>query len=112
MNIDYLYDIANKENIKIYDYNLDSSINGLFMNYIKNNYIILNKENFICNAQEYCVLSEELGHFYMNAVYPISCMDQILISKQEYRAKKWSYNVLIPYEKLKSTILNRSMYHL
>jgi len=44
----------------------------------------------------------------MDATYPASTTDKILIEKQEYRAKKWSYYVLIPYENLKSAILNRN----
>jgi len=31
-----------------------------------------------------------------------------LISKQEYRAKKWSYYALVPYQKLKLAIKNRN----
>ena len=57
---------------------------------------------------EKCTLAEELGHYYMDATYPASCTDKILIDKQEYRAKKWSYYVLIPFENLKSAILNRN----
>ena len=48
------------------------------------------------------------GPYYMDATYPASTTDKILIEKQEYRAKKWSYYVLIPYENLKSAILNRN----
>ena len=44
----------------------------------------------------------------MDATYPVSTTDKILITKQEYRAKKWSYSILIPFEKLKSAILNRN----
>lgn len=42
----------------------------------------------------------------MDATYPASTTDKILIEKQEYRAKKWSYYALIPFEKLKLAILN------
>ena len=58
------------------------------------------------------ILSEELGHYYQDATYSINCTDKILINKQEYRAKKWSYFVLIPFEKLKSAILSRNQYTL
>ena len=34
--------------------------------------------------------------------------DKVLIDKQEYRAKKWSYYALIPFENLKSAILKRN----
>ena len=51
-------------------------------------------------------LLEELGHYYYDATYKFTSSAE-LISKQEYRAKKFSYNILVPYEKLKSAILNR-----
>ena len=60
------------------------------------------------SINEKCVLSEELGHYYMDATYPVNTKDQILIDKQEYRAKKWSYYALIPFEKLKSAIKKRN----
>lgn len=44
----------------------------------------------------------------MEATYPASTTNKILIDKQEYHAKKWSYYVLIPFENLKSAILNRN----
>jgi len=44
----------------------------------------------------------------MDATYPASSNDKVLIDKQEYRAKKWSYFVLIPFENLKSAILKRN----
>ena len=65
MNLDNLYDLAEKENIKIYDY-------------------------------------------YMDATYNYANVDKVLMEKQEYRAKKWSYYVLIPFEKLKSAFLIRN----
>lgn len=52
------------------------------------------------------------GHYYMDAIYPASTTDKILIEKQEYRAKKWSYYILIPFESLKLAILKRNRYSL
>lgn len=48
----------------------------------------------------------------MDATYPASTSDKTLIDKQEYRAKKWSYCVLIPFENLKLAILKRNKYTL
>lgn len=99
MNLEKLYDLANKENIKIYDYNI-SEVFGMFINVENINAITLNKN--LTPYEEKSTLAEELGHYYYDATYPVTCTDLQLISKQEYRAKKWAYNVLIPIEDLLS----------
>lgn len=105
MSLEQLYDIAENENIEIYDYCIDEDINGIFLNYDKLNAIALNCDN---SLQEKCVLSEELGHYYMDATYNYANVDKITYDKQEYRAKKWSYYVLIPFDNLRRAILNRN----
>lgn len=105
MSLEQLYDIAENENIKIYDYCIDEDINGIFLNYDKLNAIALNCDN---SLQEKCVLSEELGHYYMDATYNYANVDKITYDKQEYRAKKWSYYVLIPFDNLRRAILSRN----
>ena len=105
MKLDILYDIAESENIKIYDCCIDEGIEGMFLNYDKLNAIALNCNN---SLQEKCVLSEELGHYYMDATYNYSDVDKATYDKQEYRAKKWSYYVLIPFDNLRRAILNRN----
>lgn len=97
MELNKLYSIAEKENIKIYDYNI-SEVFGMFINVENINAITLNKN--LTPYQEKSTLAEELGHYYYDATYPVSCTDLQLISKQEYRARKWAYNVLIPLEDL------------
>ena len=98
-----LYDLAEKENIKVYDYNI-SDVSGMFVNIGNINAITLSKG--LTAYQEKSTLAEELGHYYYDATYPVSCKDLQLISKQEYRAKKWAYNVLIPAEDLVSAFKN------
>lgn len=105
MSLEQLYDIAENENIKIYDYCIDEDINGMFLNYDKLNAIALNCDN---SLQEKCVLSEELGHYYMDATYNYANVDKITYDRQEYRAKKWSYYVLIPFDNLRRAILSRN----
>lgn len=39
----------------------------------------------------------------MDATYKFNSASN-LISKQEYRAKKWAYYILVPYENLKKAI--------
>ena len=111
MNLNNLYDLAEKEHIIIYDYYIEDAY-GCFINIDKINAIALNYTNIDNSYIEKETLSEELGHYYQDATYSINCTDKILINKQEYRAKKWSYFVLIPFEKLKSAILSRNQYTL
>ena len=107
MELNSLYNIAEKENIKIYDWQIED-VNGLYLNYQNINAIALNYDRLGTYIDEKCTLAEELGHYYMDATYPASTTDKVLINKQEYRARKWSYYVLIPFENLKSAILNRN----
>lgn len=106
MELNSLYNIAEKENIKIYDWQIED-IDGMYLNYENINAIALNYDRLGTYVEEKCTLAEELGHYYMDATYPASCTDKVLIDKQEYRAKKWSYYALIPFEKLKSAVLKR-----
>ncbi|MCI8654548.1 MAG: ImmA/IrrE family metallo-endopeptidase [Clostridia bacterium] len=107
MNLYNLYNIAEKENIKIYDWQIED-VNGMYINYCSINAIALNYDELGTYIDEKCTLAEELGHYYMDATYLASTTDKILIDKQEYRAKKWSYCILIPFEKLKLAVLNRN----
>lgn len=107
MELNSLYNIAEKENIKIYDWQIED-VDGMYLNYSNINAIALNYDRLGTYIDEKCTLAEELGHYYMDATYPASSTDKILIDKQEYRAKKWSYYVLIPFENLKSAILKRN----
>ena len=107
MELNSLYDIAEKENIKIYDWQIED-VDGIYLIYHNINAIALNYDRLGTYIDEKCTLAEELGHYYMDATYPASTSDKILIDKQEYRAKKWSYICLIPFESLKSAILNRN----
>lgn len=99
MELNTLYDIAEKENIKIYNYNIDN-VNGAFINYEGINAIAMNYKNIDTEAKEKSVLAEELGHYYYDATYSPLCTDTYLISKQEYKAKKWAIKTLVPFSKL------------
>lgn len=107
MELNSLYNIAEKENIKIYDWQIED-VNGMYLNYQNINAIALNYDRLGTYINEKCTLAEELGHYYMDATYPANTNDVVLIAKQEYRAKKWSYYTLIPFENLKSAILKRN----
>ncbi len=107
MDLTSLYNIAEKENIPIYNWFLED-IDGMYINYNDINAIALNYDRLGTYIDEKCTLAEELGHYYMDATYLASCENSVLKRKQEYRAKKWSYFVLIPFEKLKLAVSVRN----
>ena len=107
MNLNDLYNIADKEKIKVYDWYIENAY-GAFINIDKINAIVLNYDEIGTSIEEKETLAEELGHYYYDAIYPLNCTDTILMAKQEYKAKKWSYYALIPFEKLKIAIKNRN----
>lgn len=102
MNLNKLYDIAEKENIKIYDWHIEDA-DGIYLNYDKIDAIALNYDEFGTYIDEKCTLAEELGHYYMDATYPLSSTYETR-SRQEYRAKKWSFLTLVPYNQLQEAI--------
>lgn len=107
MKLNDLYNIADKEKIKVYDWYIENA-HGCFINIDKINAIALNYKDIDNSYIEKETLAEELGHYYQDATYYINCTDTILISKQEYRAKKYARMVLVPYENLKLAILKRN----
>ena len=107
MDLNNLYNLAEKENIKIYNWYI-KDVNGMYLNYCNINAIALNYDTLGTYVDEKCTLAEELGHYYMDAAYPASTTDKILIDRQEYRAKKWSYFTLVPFQNLNSAILKRT----
>lgn len=100
MNLENLYNLAEKEKIKIYDWHIENA-NGAFINIDKLNIIALNYNEFGTYIDEKETLAEELGHYYYDATYPLYCEDKQLISKQEYRANKWKCTSLVTKEALK-----------
>ena len=110
MNLIKLYDLAEKENINVYDCPV-ADIEGIFLNYQNIKAIGLNYKKIKTQSKEKCILAEELAHYYCDATYKIDS-DFQLISKQEYRAKKWCINTLIPFENLQRAIFNRIQYDL
>ncbi len=103
MNLDNLYNLAEKEKIKIYNWYIENA-NGAFINIDKINIIALNYNEINTYIEEKEVLAEELGHYYYDAFYPFYCDNKQLISKQEYRANKWKCTNLVTKETLKKLI--------
>lgn len=106
MNIEYIENIIEKENINLIDTYLKDT-KGAFVNYEKLNLILYDSSKIYNTNEKKEILAEELGHYYYDATYKFNSSLQ-LISKQEYKAKKWSYYTLIPFENLRKAILNRN----
>ena len=106
MNLNKLYELTEKEKIKVYDWHIEDC-NGIYLNYDKINAIALNYDELGTYIEEKCTLAEELGHYYTDSYYSLYA-DSNTISKKEYRAKKWSYTVLIPFEDLKLALKKRN----
>lgn len=91
MNLDYVEDLIYRENINLIDTYLEDT-SGAYVNYNKLNVILYDSTKLPSSIAKKEILAEELGHYYYNATYKINS-DLNLISKQEYRAKKWSYTM-------------------
>lgn len=112
MNLEYIEDLIERENIYLKDIYIEDSA-GVYVNYRKVNAILYDSDKLENSNEKKQVLAEELGHYYYDATYKFNS-DLQLISKQEYKAKKWAYTILIPIEKLKLALKNgiRDLYSL
>ena len=100
-----LYDIAKNEhiNVKKKDFK-EFKANGLCLYNAQKCNIYLNK-NIETETEEKCVLAEEIGHYKtgidFNLLSDTSEDSQITRSINEFRAKKWAVNELIPFKVFK-----------
>lgn len=103
MNVLDMYKIAENEKIDILDFNWTNTKARIFE--IDNSYYIgLDTKQIYNSIEEKEILAEELGHYYCNALYYLDS-DKVFKDKCEYRARKWSYSVLVPFHKLKEKII-------
>jgi len=91
MEINYLYSIAEKENVEIFDYPLTNNLHGIYIDKTKT----IGIDEKLTEIEKKCILAEELGHYYCDATYDFYHPDKALIDKAEYRAKKWSIKALV-----------------
>ena len=112
MELQSMYQIIDKENIDLLEYDLTNVKARIFQFEDKSYMIVLNSKKIENSIEEKEILAEELGHYYCNALYPITA-DKTIINKAENRAIKWSYSVLVPIDKLKAKIKeNLDLYEL
>lgn len=62
-------------------------------------------DKIACTDRKACVLAEELGHHALT-VGDISDQTKIENVKQEYKARKWAYNKLVPVEDIIMALQN------
>jgi hypothetical protein len=98
MDLNKLYDVAEKENIPVIDFRMKNK--AIICKTNKRICIGLNYEKINSVTEEKELLAEELGHYYCNAFYN-SNSDFSTISKKEYRANKWKCTVLVSANDLK-----------
>lgn len=99
MNLNKLYSIADNENIVVLEHRMS---NKAIICEVNNNYYVgLNYSTINDSREEKEILAEELGHYYCNALYN-TASDSETIRKKEYRAKKWAFLTLVPYQILLS----------
>lgn len=105
MDLEYIEDLINRENINLVDTYLEDT-SGAYVNYKKINAILYDSKQCNNSYKKKIVLMEELGHYYTDSTYKFTS-DKGFIDKQEYRANKYAINMLIPFENLKLAIKNR-----
>lgn len=108
MNLEYIEDLVYKENINLINSRLEDT-SGAYLNCENIKVIVLDKSKVKNSNEEKEILTEELAHYYCDATYKFNS-DINFINKQEYRAHKWSYNVLVPYEDLKLAVKKRKQW--
>ena len=98
-----MYKIAENEKIDILNYKWNNVKARIFE--IDNGHCIaLDNSKIKTSTEEKEILAEELGHYYGNALYYLDT-NKTLKDKCEYRALKWAYSVLVPFQKLKEKII-------
>lgn len=105
-NLNYFYDYAEKNNLKIKSFkDNERNIDGLCL-YKKNKCNIYINKAINNETVKKCVLAEEIGHFkkgiQVTNLNDISSNAYLIRSINEFRAKKWAVNELIPFSTFKS----------
>ncbi|MBS3885581.1 MAG: ImmA/IrrE family metallo-endopeptidase [Dethiobacter sp.] len=85
---------AEEERIDVVYRPLRGKIKGLYCNGV----IAINR-NISSTTEKACILAEELGHYH-SSVGNILDQSKLQNRKQECRARAWSYQKLVPLEKL------------
>lgn len=98
MKTSKLYEIAEKENIHIYNYKMKNH-KARIISDTQGNVIFMNYKDIHSSIEEKELLAEELGHYYYDAYYSINSSKED-IERCEYKANKWMALTLCPASKL------------
>ena len=103
-----LYNYANKENIKVSNYNFggDTNWKGHCIYDNLNNCMIFLNNNISNDICKKCTLAHEIGHFkkgiIQNNILSSKYRDTLIRSINDFRANKWAVYELIPLDTFKS----------
>lgn len=107
MNLDELYNYAEKRNIEIHSRKHDKKpafvveVDGDY--HLSIDYSLIQSER-----QELYIVAEEIGHCETNSLYPLSQVRNPLyksnIDKAERRARDWATQALVPFDALLNAI--------
>lgn len=100
MDLNDLYDLSEKNHIKMDSFKLTASP-SFAMDYKGRCYVVMDPSQFSGSADEKVKVAHELGHCCQGAFYNrYSPLDTV--EKQERRADCWAIKKLIPREELKT----------
>lgn len=90
------YKTIKKENIIFKKCYINENTKGICIKLpSKRTVIIIDTKKIENSIEERCIVAEELGHYYCDALYSPFCNDKNIIRRNEYRAKKWALKSLI-----------------
>ena len=99
MNLEKLEDLVYKEKIELIEYPMENTKARIIQN-TKYSFIFMDRKQIENRIEEKCILAEELGHYYSDALYSPLYYDKELVDKNEYKATKWAFKALINKERL------------
>ena len=105
MNLNNLYDLAEKEKIQMINYKMKPK--ARIINY-DGSYLFIDYSQISTYTEEKCLLAEEIGHYYYDAYYTLSSSQED-IDRQEYKAHKWKSLSCVPLKSILSCFYKRNM---
>ena len=107
MDLEKLENLVYKEKIELVNCNMHDTKARIIQDN-KNSFIFINKKQIENTTEEKCILAEEMGHYYCDALYSPLYYDKELVNKNEYKATKWAFKTLVSKEQLIS-LLNKNL---
>jgi len=99
MNLDNLKNLIFKEKINLVECPMTNTKARIIRD-TNEQCIFIDKKQIHNPVEEKCILAEELGHYYNDALYSPLYFDKVLIDKNEYKATKWAFKTLIDKQQL------------